>query len=134
QWAPARPPARHRPGFVSLRSMADVALRSPLRELAGGESTIRVDGSTVAEVIGRLERDYPRLAGWVLDEQGRIRQHVSVFVNGEQASQGASVAPGDRIHVLPAISGGAVMTQTKTEVTAAGVEEQSELLVGTRKG
>jgi molybdopterin converting factor small subunit/photosystem II stability/assembly factor-like uncharacterized protein len=116
--------------------MADVALRSPLRELAGGGSSIPVEGSTVGEVIGRLERDHPRLAGWVLDEQGRIRQHVNVFVNGERASVEVAVAPGDRIHVLPAISGGAVMTetQTKAEPQTSGSEDQTELLVGTRKG
>jgi hypothetical protein len=41
-----------------------------------------------------------------------------VFLNGERAPAEAAVAPGDRIHILPAISGGAT----------------SELLVGTHKG
>ena len=86
--------------------MAVVVLRSPLRELAGGGSRLDVDGATVREVIARLERDHPRLDGWVLDEEGRIREHVKVFVNGDVAALDDAVAGGDQVHVLPAISGG----------------------------
>jgi sulfur-carrier protein len=86
--------------------MAVVTLRAPLRDLAGGSSRLEVPGATVAEVIGRLEREHPRLAGWVLDERGRIREHVKVFVNGDVAGLEDSVAAGDQVHVLPAISGG----------------------------
>ena len=99
--------------------MAIVTLRPPLRDLAGGQREIEVDGSTVEDVLRSLERSHPRLAGWVLDEQGRIRQHVGVFVNEDRAAADAKVSPGDRVHVLPAISGGA---------------GQAEVLVGTRKG
>jgi molybdopterin synthase sulfur carrier subunit len=86
--------------------MAMVTLRAPLRDLAGGTSRLEVPGATVAEVIGRLESEHPRLAGWVLDERGRIREHVKVFVNGDVAGLEDSVAAGDQVHVLPAISGG----------------------------
>jgi molybdopterin converting factor small subunit len=86
--------------------MAVVTLRAPLRDLAGGSSRLEVSGATVAEVIGRLEREHPRLAGWVLDERGRIREHVKVFVNGDVAELEDSVAAADLVHVLPAISGG----------------------------
>ena len=99
--------------------MAIVTLRPPLRDLAGGQREIEVDGSTVEDVLRSLERSHPRLAGWVLDEQGKIRQHVGVFVNEDRATADAKVSPGDRVHVLPAISGG---------------NGQAEVLVGTRKG
>jgi molybdopterin converting factor small subunit len=99
--------------------MAHVNLRSPLRDLAGGRSSLEVDGGTVGEVVERLERDHPKLVGWVRDEQGRIREHVTVFLNGERVGSETSVGPGDRIHILPAISGGA---------------DSGEVLVGTHKG
>ncbi len=102
--------------------MAVVRLRPPLRDLAGGRGELEVEGSTVADVLRELERIHPRLSGWVLDERGRIRQHVGVFVNGERVDAGASVAGGDRIQVLPAISGGALSA------------DGTEVLVGTRKG
>jgi molybdopterin converting factor small subunit/photosystem II stability/assembly factor-like uncharacterized protein len=116
--------------------MAVVSLRSPLRELAGGGSRLQVEGATVAEVIGRLQRDYPKLEGWVLDEHGRMRAHVNVFVNGERVPLEAAVDDRDTIHVLPSISGGATDVQVLSMPSVIGQDaaEQAELLVGTRKG
>ena len=86
--------------------MPEVVLRAPIKDLAGGNSTLDLEGSTVGEVIRGLEAAWPKTVGWVLDEQGRIRRHVNVYVNGERAREDASVAPGDRLHVLPSITGG----------------------------
>lgn len=86
--------------------MALVRLRSPLRELAGGAPEVRVDGATVGEALRALEQAHPPLAGWVLDEHGRIRQHVNVFHEGERASEHTAVRADAVLHVLSAISGG----------------------------
>jgi len=85
--------------------MATLRLRSPLRELAGA-ADLNVPGDTVGEVLRGLEAASPKLVGWVLDESGALREHVVVFVNGERAGLDAPVAASDRLHVLPAISGG----------------------------
>jgi molybdopterin converting factor small subunit len=85
--------------------MAHVRLRAPLSELTGG-SDHELSGATVLEVLETLERTHPPVAGWVLDEQRRIREHVNVFVNGTQGEEQTPVAPDDRVHVLPAITGG----------------------------
>jgi molybdopterin converting factor small subunit len=85
--------------------MAQVMLRAPLSELCGGRSHA-IAGATVQEVLTALERANPPIAGWVLDERGRIREHVNVFVNGTQGEEQTAVADADRVHVLPAITGG----------------------------
>jgi len=85
--------------------MAQVMLRAPLSELCGGRSHA-IPGATVSEVLVALERAHPPIAGWVLDEQGRIREHVNVFVNGTHGEEQTQVGDGDRVHVLPAITGG----------------------------
>ena len=85
--------------------MAQVMLRAPLSELCGGRSHV-VAGSSVRDVLAALERAHPPIAGWVLDEQGRIREHVNVFVNGVHGDERTQIADGDRVHVLPAITGG----------------------------
>ena len=85
--------------------MAHVRLRAPLSELTGG-SDHELVGGTVLEVLETLERDHPAVAGWVLDEQRRIRVHVNVYVNGQPAREDAAVGPSDRMHVLPSITGG----------------------------
>ena len=86
--------------------MAVVRLRGPLKRLAGDRSEQEIAGATVAELLQELERAHPAMDGWVLDERGRIRQHINVFVNGERQGEEAPVGDGDRIDVLPAISGG----------------------------
>ncbi|HEU0247229.1 MAG TPA: MoaD/ThiS family protein [Gaiellaceae bacterium] len=86
--------------------MAVVRLRAPLSELAGGRRELELDGATVAEVLQALEREHPDMKGWILDERGLIREHVNVFVNKEYGREDTSVGASDRLHVLPAISGG----------------------------
>lgn len=86
--------------------MAVVRLRAPLSELAGGRRELELEGSTVAEVLKALEREHPDVRGWILDERGLIREHINVFVNREYGQEDTAVTPGDRLHVIPAISGG----------------------------
>lgn len=86
--------------------MATVHLRAPLKDLAGGSRTVEVDGASVGEVLRELERQHPRIVGWVLDEHGRVRTHVNVFVDGERVREDAPVAESATVHVLPSISGG----------------------------
>jgi len=86
--------------------MAVVKLRAPLRERAGGTAEHDLPGSTVGEVLRELERRHPPVTGWILDEQGRIRPHVMVFVNGERTREDTALGPGDVLQVLPSISGG----------------------------
>ncbi|MGH3079318.1 MAG: MoaD/ThiS family protein [Gaiellaceae bacterium] len=86
--------------------MAVVRLRAPLSELAGGRRELRLEGRTVREVLRALEREHPAIAGWILDEQVAIREHVNVFVNGEKGREETVLDADDRIHVIPSISGG----------------------------
>lgn len=86
--------------------MPVVRLRAPLSELAGGKRELELEGSTVAEVLRSLEREHPDVRGWILDERGAIREHINVFVNKEYGRENTSVTPSDRLHVIPAISGG----------------------------
>jgi molybdopterin converting factor small subunit len=131
----------------TLRRMVAVLLRPPLRDLADGSSRVEVDGGTLGEVIARLEQTYPRLVGWIRDEQGKRRPHINLFLNGERAELGAPVDAGDTIHVLPAISGGAMSVLEEEALSGMAEEvathaqgqqldpaEAAELLVGTRKG
>jgi molybdopterin converting factor small subunit len=86
--------------------MACVCVRGPLKRLADDRSEHEFDGATIGEVLGALEHAHPAMAGWILDERGRIRRHINVFVNGERGGESTPVGAGDRVDVLPAISGG----------------------------
>ncbi len=86
--------------------MAIVCLHGPLRKLADGRAEHSLDAATVQSILRDLEAVHPALKGWVLDERGRIRRHMNVYVNGELGGEETVVHKHDRVEVLPAISGG----------------------------
>jgi molybdopterin converting factor small subunit len=86
--------------------MAIVRLRGQLEKLAGSGSEHEIDGVTVHELLTTLEATFGALEGWILDERGVLRRHINVFVNGELAKSDSPVSDGDKIEILPAISGG----------------------------
>jgi len=69
-----------------------------------------VDGATVRAALDAVFSDDPLLRSYVLDEQGRLRRHVNVFVNSamivDRLGLSDPVAPDDDIYVLQALSGG----------------------------
>ena len=81
-------------------------MRGPLRTLADGRAEHELTGETVGELLRALEAAYPALQGWVLDERGLIRRHINAFVNGERGGEATAVRSGDRVEVVPAITGG----------------------------
>ena len=86
--------------------MVVVRVRGQLRKLAGGCGEHELEGATVVELLQALERRHPGVGGWILDERGAVRRHINVFVNGERGAADSAVRPGDRVEVLPAITGG----------------------------
>jgi sulfur-carrier protein len=86
--------------------MPVVCVRGPLRKLAGGRAEHELEGATVLEVLRAFELHHSELGGWIVDERGLIRRHINVFVNGERGGERTVVRSGDRIEVVPAITGG----------------------------
>lgn len=66
--------------------------------------------STCAEVLQSLNHQYPGMASWLAESDGRFREHLSVFVSGRRLAPHAHVsvplADGAEIWILRAISGG----------------------------
>ncbi len=83
-----------------------VCVHGPLRQLAGGVAEHRLHAATVLELLSELERGYPALRGWIVDERGLIRRHINVFVNGERGAEHTTVGADARVEILPAITGG----------------------------
>ena len=95
--------------------MAKVVLASALaRWLPSSQvdtgATLEINGSTVAEVLEALFGLHPRLRGYVVDERGRLRRHVALFVDGDAVLHNSSLqqALGENaeVYVMQALSGG----------------------------
>ncbi|HEY5411854.1 MAG TPA: MoaD/ThiS family protein [Caulobacteraceae bacterium] len=71
---------------------------------------VAVTGSTVREVLDAVFADNPMLRSYILDDQGRVRRHVNVFINSRTVSDrlGLSdpVGSSDEVFVFQALSGG----------------------------
>lgn len=63
--------------------MAILRLRGPLKRLAGDTPDHPLEGATVGDLLRALEHAHPAVGGWILDERGMVRRHITVFVNGE---------------------------------------------------
>jgi hypothetical protein len=72
--------------------------------------SIKVAGATVAEVLEAVFAQQPALRGYVLDDQGAVRQHVVVFLDGvavkDRRQLADAVRPDSEIFVMQALSGG----------------------------
>ena len=89
-----------------------VTIRIPttLRPMAGGKSTVQVDGATVGEVLGNLDAAHPGFRDRLLDDDGALRRFVNVFVADDDVRylQGLDtpVPDGETVAIIPAVAGG----------------------------
>jgi hypothetical protein len=64
-------------------------------------------GGTVGEVLAAAFAAHPGLRHYILDDQGRLRKHVIIFVGSARVlSLATPVAETSEIYVLQALSGG----------------------------
>jgi len=83
-----------------------------LREFTAGRSAVQVDVSsgTVADALSALWIIYPGVRDRIVNEQGQVRQHISIFVGNENIRYTggvmAQVNNGAEISIVPAVSGG----------------------------
>lgn len=68
--------------------------------------TLETQAATVRAALDRAFAENPRLGAYVLDEQGRLRANVVVFIDGKRSELDESLHSDSRIYVLQALSGG----------------------------
>ena len=87
-----------------------VRIPTTLRPMAGGASTVQVEGSTLAEVIANLDAAHPGFKDRLLDESGALRKFVNLFVADDDVRylQGLEtpVPDGETVSIIPAVAGG----------------------------
>ena len=70
-------------------------------------SQVEASGATLDALFDNLDQQYPGIRFRVVDEQGKIRPHVRVFIHGEQAMQlSHPLTETDEVTLVQALSGG----------------------------
>ena len=89
--------------------MARVSFTSALQRFLAVASA-EVEGGTVGTALAVVFEARPALRGYVLDDQGALRRHIAVYVNGQPVHDRVRltdpVGPHDEIYVFQALSGG----------------------------
>ena len=89
-----------------------IELPSALQPYAGGSTEVLLEDrvGTVGDALGALAATHAGVVDRVMDERGEVRQHVNVFVDGDNIRflDGLRTQVGDRstIVIVPAVSGG----------------------------
>ena len=88
----------------------NVRIPTILRTYTGDQSQVTADGGTLAEVLDSLESTFPGIRARVVDEQGKLRRFVNIYVAEEDVrfAQGLDTATpaGSQVSIIPAVAGG----------------------------
>jgi molybdopterin synthase sulfur carrier subunit len=87
--------------------LAKIVFTAHLREVAPQEA-IDADGATIGAALDTIWLRYPRLRGYVVDEQGALRKHIAIFLDGKllKSPLRARIRRESHIHIMQALSGG----------------------------
>jgi molybdopterin/thiamine biosynthesis adenylyltransferase/rhodanese-related sulfurtransferase/molybdopterin converting factor small subunit len=95
-----------------------VSIPTPLRSFTAGQDTVELAGDTVGQVLDRLLAAHTGLKRHLLQDDGRLRTFVNVYLNETDIRQLSStstpVRPGDVLTIVPSIAGGDPTVDTPT--------------------
>jgi len=87
-----------------------IEIPTAFRRFTDGAPSVDSSAATVAEALNDLTRRFPALERHVRDDQGRIRQFLSVYLNEEDirflGGESCGLKEGDRVLLVPSIAGG----------------------------
>lgn len=87
--------------------MVQVLLPSQLQSYSGGVSRLPAEGGTVDAALLDLDGRFPGIRFRVIDEQGRIRRHIRIYVGQERVFDIArAIGEHDEVLIFGALSGG----------------------------
>ena len=90
--------------------MPTVKFTYALKRFFPGLKDIPAGGNSLDEIFREIESHYPGLSGYVLDEQGSLRRHVNIFIDGKIINDRKTLsdpfAAGSEIYIMQALSGG----------------------------
>jgi len=95
-----------------------IAIPTPLRQFAAGQSEIQVEARTAGEALDQLTAKHSELRRHLFNDQNALRNFVNVYVNDEDIRHtdgpNTPVKEGDTILIVPSIAGGSAVLDEAT--------------------
>ncbi|HKX27837.1 MAG TPA: molybdopterin-synthase adenylyltransferase MoeB [Blastocatellia bacterium] len=103
--------------------MPTISIPTALRQYAGGEAAVSVQGTRIGEALASLTAQFPDLKKHLFDANGKLRNFVNIYVNDEdiryQQHEDTPIKESDEISIIPSIAGGAA---TESEILARAAD------------
>jgi sulfur-carrier protein adenylyltransferase/sulfurtransferase len=110
-----------------------VSIPTPLRSFTGGKDSVELAGDTVGQVLDGLLTTHAGLKRHLVQEDGRLRSFVNLYLNETDirhlSSTATPVRPGDVITIVPSIAGGSATVETAPPLSQAEVLRYSRHLL-----
>jgi sulfur-carrier protein len=110
--------------------MPKIHIPTPLRQYAGKQPAVEVQGTTVGEALNGLVSQHPDLRRHLYTDEGKLRAFVNVYLNDEDVrymqKEATAVQDGDNISIVPSIAGG-LDNPGETGVSARRIDELTHL-------
>jgi len=90
--------------------MAHVKFTPNLKRYFPDLCEVQINAPTVADVVSAVDERWVGLADYIVDERGRLRPHVNIFIGDElihdKQTLSDPVADETRLYIMQALSGG----------------------------
>src|SRR6266851_2559732 len=110
-----------------------IAIPTPLRQFAAGQSEIQVEARTAGEALDQLTSAHSELRRHLFNDQNTLRNFVNVYVNDEDIRHAngpdTPVKEGDTILIVPSIAGGSAVLDEETANDAGAPQAEMPALL-----
>jgi sulfur-carrier protein adenylyltransferase/sulfurtransferase len=98
----------------------NILIPTALRNFAGGQDAVSVEGNTIDAALNALTEKYAELKKHLYNDKGELRNFVNIYLNDEDVrylEKGATpVKDGDTLSIVPSIAGGSLAVEEDREV------------------
>lgn len=90
--------------------MPTIRFTYALKRFFSGLKETTAQGTSLKEILNEMDTNYPGIKSYIVDEQGSLRKHVNIFIDGQLISDRTSLSDSfsksSEIYIMQALSGG----------------------------
>lgn len=90
--------------------MPSVSFTNNLKRFYPSLSSVDVESQSLPDILDHLDKKHPGIKDYIVDEQGRLRKHVNIFIGNDlikdREKLSDKVEARDEIYIMQALSGG----------------------------